>query len=250
MDERDASVSPEMICLTWNLEWKSPKSRAGGLILERIAAIAPDVACYTEVVREMVPEGHHIEADSDYGYPHQGDRRKVILWSRYPWTEIDIVGDDEMPTGRFVAGVTGGIRFVGVCIPWRSAHVASGRRDRRLWEDHLAYCRGLGRVLARFSEEDRPLCVLGDFNQTIPCIRQPGSVAKALADALPEGFVVVTEGLRDAERKPLIDHIAVSRGLPISVTQIVARIADDGTPLSDHAGVVARLGETASIPAS
>jgi hypothetical protein len=37
-------------CLNWNLEWKRPGSRAGRLIQGQIAAIDPDVACYTEVV--------------------------------------------------------------------------------------------------------------------------------------------------------------------------------------------------------
>jgi hypothetical protein len=44
-----------MKCLTWNLEWKTPASKAGRLIVEQVAAIAPDVACYTEVVRTLVP---------------------------------------------------------------------------------------------------------------------------------------------------------------------------------------------------
>jgi hypothetical protein len=33
----------------------------------------------------------------------------------------------------------GPIRFVGVCIPWRDAHVRTGRRDRAPWEDHLRF---------------------------------------------------------------------------------------------------------------
>ena len=37
-----------MKCLTWNLEWKTPASAAGRLILEQVAAIDPDVVCYTE----------------------------------------------------------------------------------------------------------------------------------------------------------------------------------------------------------
>jgi hypothetical protein len=33
----------------------------------------------------------------------------------------------------------GPIRFVGVCIPWRDAHVRTGRRDRAPCEDHLRF---------------------------------------------------------------------------------------------------------------
>ncbi len=104
-----------MTCLTWNLEWKAPASASGEIIRERITELDPDVICFTETITSMVPEAYRIESGADYGYPHDGDRRKVVLWSKNPFTEIDIVGDADMPSGRFVAGVAGGIRFIGVC---------------------------------------------------------------------------------------------------------------------------------------
>lgn len=112
-----------MNCVTWNLEWAPPGTHRGKLIRESIDAERPDVVCYTEVKRDFVPEGHRIEADADYGYPHNGSRRKVIFWSKVPWEEVDVVGDPALPSGRFASGVCGGVRFVGVCIPWRDAHV-------------------------------------------------------------------------------------------------------------------------------
>ena len=230
-----------MKCLTWNLEWKRPTSRAGTLIREQIASVNADTVCYTEVIQTMVPDGYLIESDPDYGYPNKGERRKVILWSNQPWTDVDTTGDGEMPTGRFASGITAGIRFVGVCIPWRDAHVKTGRRDRACWEDHLSYCRGLARVMARYSERPEPICIVGDYNQRIPRVGQPVNVAKALADAMPPGFEIATAGLQDAEGFNLIDHFAVSPGLIISITQIIPRVAKDGTKLSDHVGVAASL---------
>jgi endonuclease/exonuclease/phosphatase family metal-dependent hydrolase len=230
-----------MKCLTWNLEWKTPVSKAGRLIVEQVASMNPDVVCYTEVVRALVPEGHSIESDPDYGYSNEGGRRKVILWSRHPWTDVDTVGDDEMPTGRFASGVTCGVRFVGVCIPWRDAHVNGGRRDRDPWEDHLAYCRGLGRVLAGYADQAMPTCVLGDYNQRIPRVGQPVNVAGALAEAIPGDFRVAIQGMKNCEGADLIDHFAVSPGLSISITRIVPRYTGDGTRLSDHPGVVASI---------
>jgi hypothetical protein len=228
-------------CLTWNLEWKEPRSRAGRLIADCIAEIDPDVACYTEVVRSIVPDGHTIEADPDYGYPNGGDRRKVILWSKYPWTDVDAKGDGEMPSGRFVSGTTGGIRFVGVCIPWRDAHVRTGRRDRKPWDDHVSYCRGLGRFLAVFAGQETPTCVLGDYNQRIPRVSQPLIVASALADAMPVNFRIVTQGIKDSHGMSLIDHLAVSPGIAVNMLQVVPRVSNDGTELSDHVGVAASL---------
>ena len=130
---------------------------------------------------------------------------------------------------------------MGVCIPWRDAHVKSGRRDRTCWEDHLAYCLGLQRVLARYSTERTPICAVGDFNQRIPRVAQPVHVAKALAASIPADFIIATEGLKDAEGADLIDHYVVSPELSILITQIVPRFSQNGTELSDHVGVVASL---------
>lgn len=228
-----------MKCLTWNLEWKTPASVAGRLIREQVAELDSDVVCFTEIVRAMVPEGHCIEADSDYGYPHNGSRRKVILWSKLPWSEVDTVGDKDLPPGRFASGVTGGIRFIGVCIPWKDAHVTSGRRDSASWAEHLSYCAGFQRVLKRYAADKVPICVLGDYNQKIPRVSQRLDVAKALADAIPANFRIATAGMKDPNDKELIDHIAVSPELAISITRIVPRFASDGTELSDHVGVAA-----------
>ncbi len=230
-----------MKCLNWNLEWKTSATKAGRLIQEQVAAIDADTVCYTEAIRTMLPEGHSIESDPDYGYSNVGGRRKVILWSKQPWTDVDTIGDDEMPSGRFVSGVTAGVRFVGVCIPWRDAHVKTGRRDRTCWEDHLAYCRGLECVLARYATDQTPTCVVGDYNQKIPRVGQPVIVAKALANAIPADFVIATEGLKDAEGADLIDHFVGSPDLSISITQIIPRFSQDGTRLSDHVGVAACL---------
>jgi hypothetical protein len=212
-----------------------------GVSKDFAVSLDPDVVCYTELIRDIVPDGHRIEGGEDWGYPHNGTRRKVLLWSRQPWEEFDIVGDPGMPPGRFVSGVTAGVRFVGVCIPWRDAHVNLGRKDRGRWEEHLLYCEGLGRVLRRYAESDLPVCVLGDYNQRIPRFKQPPEVAGALAAALPPGFRVATEGMVDAEGRGLIDHVAGSPGLEISILSVIPRIAGDGTRLSDHVGVAAML---------
>jgi exonuclease III len=231
-----------MKCLNWNLEWKTPATNAGRVIQEQVAKLAPDMVCFTEVNKAMIPEGYVIESDADYGYQNgDGKRRKVALWSKQPWTDVDSTGDGEMPTGRFVSGVTAGIRFIGVCIPWRDAHVNSGRQDKIPWEDHVSYCRGLKRVLARFSQDRLPTCVLGDFNQRIPRVGQPIAVAKALADAISAEFMIATEGLKDAEGRDLIDHFVASPELSISVTEIIPRTSADGIRLSDHVGIVTLL---------
>lgn len=230
-----------MTTLTWNLQWASPGSRRAEALRERIRQVHPDVVCCTEVIQPFAPSCYAIESDPDYGYARTGDRRKVVLWSRTPWLEVDPIGDSGLPSGRFVSGVTQGIRFVGVCIPWRDAHVRTGRRDRAPWQDHVAYCEALGRILKRYGAAQEPLCVIGDYNQRIPRVSQPDAVYRALHGSLAGCVSVATEGLKDAEGKCLIDHVAVSPQLRAQVTQILPRISDAGMRLSDHVGIVARI---------
>jgi len=230
-----------MKCLTWNLEWVTAASRRLKDIRALISDVSADVVCYTEVAQDALPNRFAITSDPDYGYPIKSQRRQVMLWSRLPWTDVDAVGEASMPSGRFVSGVTAGVRFVGICIPWAYAHVSTGRKDRKAWEDHLAYCHALGHVLERYSRLAEPVCVLGDFNQRIPRRSQPKRAYAALRDAIPDTFVITTEGLIDGEGKPLIDHIAVSPGLKPELVEIIPRFSPEGTRLSDHVGISATL---------
>jgi endonuclease/exonuclease/phosphatase family metal-dependent hydrolase len=179
---------------------------------------------------------------SDYGYPPKEGRRKVLLWSRAPWRDVDDLGDPALPGGRFVAGTTdtpvGEVRVLGVCIPWRDAHVRTGRRDRAGWEDHLTYLTHLGPLLRREAAEHTHLVVAGDYNQRIPRRGQPERVADALEQAF-RGLEVVTAGVR-CEGRSLIDHVAVNGGLVARAVETLPR-ADGLGRLSDHDAVVVEL---------
>lgn len=226
-----------------------PESREGGAsgpdpaaadrwrAASRIGREGFDVICLTEGTLGLFPEdGYVIDSDPDYGYRMIDGRRKVLLWSRHPWREVDRVGDPAMPGGRFVSGVTetpvGDVRVVWVCIPWEGAHADTGRKNRAKWEDHLRYLEGLERYLAglRVREDRRaeiagecllcgggsarpgptggstardiPVVVAGDFNQTIPRTRARADAYEALTRAF-EGWDVVTAGLGG------IDHVAL-----------------------------------------
>jgi len=146
-----------------------------------------DVICLTEAFTGNLPDhGDFIEADEDYGYPIKKGRRKVILWTRHKWADIDQLGHPDLPGGRFVAGTLispfGNIRVIGVCIPWAAAHVSTGRRDRVRWEDHTRFLEAIGRYLGQ--RVNTPTLILGDFNQTIPKLRQPIGVYRKLEEHL------------------------------------------------------------------
>jgi endonuclease/exonuclease/phosphatase family metal-dependent hydrolase len=233
-----------VVLLNWNLEWAAPDSPRGKTIRDTITDSAADIVCLTET-QEIFPsgEGHAAFSQTDYGYPIKDDRWKVALWSRHPWDDIDCIGHSDLPPGRFVSGRTetsiGVILVIGVCIPWAQAHVATGRRNRRPWEDHISYVTALGKILA---STHQPAILMGDFNQSLPRRRAPADAERALRQALSPSFSVATWGLCDADGHACIDHICHTRSLKIDALSVIPSISRQGQRLSDHFGVQATLG--------
>ena len=231
--------------LNWNVEWATPRARRTRHILDRIARHAPEVVCLTETHEDLLaPDGHTICSRADAGYGAKPGRRKVMLWSRNPWERLDDLGDDSMPPGRFVAGVTetslGEVTVVGVCIPWFGSRTEArrGRERKDRWKDHGDYLDGLRRVLDGGATQR--VIVMGDFNQVVgEGSRAPEELQEALRDALPSGMVIATPDL-EFEGRRNIDHIALSGDL---VAQSIEAISNmhEGRGLSDHFGVVAEV---------
>ena len=230
---------------TWNVEWATPRSRRTGEILRRIDHHAPDVVCVTETHSMLLSrDGHTICSRPDYGYAIKEERRKVMLWSKEPWKQVDDLGADSMPPGRFVSGVTrtsmGEVTVIGVCIPWFGSRTEARRGlERKMrWEDHEQYLVGLTEVLARAPA--KPLIVMGDFNQIVgPASRARPELQLALQRAFPPGMTIATSALSFQGRMS-IDHIALSDDLALESVDVIGNI-HDGRKLSDHFGVVAAL---------
>ena len=109
--------------VNWNVEWAKLASPRGAEVLRRVYGHVPEVVCLTETHDGLLSQdGHTICSQPDYGYTLKEDRRKVMLWAREPWDQVDDVGIDSMPPGRFVSGVTqtsvGEVTVIGICIPW------------------------------------------------------------------------------------------------------------------------------------
>ena len=224
---------------TWNLEWATPKTKAGPRIKEIIQRLDPDIFVVTEGCADLLPStGHVIDGGTDWGYELRDERhRKVLVWSKYPWSAVDQVGSSDLPPGRFVAGTTqtpqGDVRVIGVCIPWQSAHTNTGHKNRKNWEDHERYLTHLAPLL---TVETTPLVVAGDFNQRIPQGRQP----QRMYDALVETFKGLTVSTVQTDAPALIDHIAHSPNLRAESLTIIPD-TDQLGKLSDHRGAVARF---------
>jgi exonuclease III len=99
--------APTISVVLWNIAWRRLAVSAGRLIRNIIEQHDPDVVCLAEAHTDFLPEEHLIQSRADYGYPLKEGRRKVLLWSRHPWTLVDDLGEERLPPGRFVTGTTG-----------------------------------------------------------------------------------------------------------------------------------------------
>ena len=199
----------------WNSDWATPRSKRGKFFIDKFDS---DIICLAEGYENLLPkDGYLISSHEDYGYKTKNGRRKVILWSKNEWTDIDQLGSTEIPSGRFISGITNGIRIVGLCIPWRFAHVSTGRKDRRPWEDHLSFIQNLS-----FSNEKT--IIIGDFNQNIPRKNQPEIVFSSLKNMI-DRFNLLTTNMD-------LLHIVISNDLK---AESVKKIAAEGN--SDHDGI-------------
>ena len=225
---------------TWNTEWAGPTGPKGKLVKNALAGPGCDVLCVTEGFTGILPDRRNvIKGGQNWGVPVHDDRRKVLLWSKRPWTDVDLVGSEGMPGGRFVRGVTQTpagwpLTVVGVCIPWFDAQWRHGRRDCKRWELHGIWLEEFRQRRSTLPEERT--VVLGDFNQRIPRQWTPEAVHEALRRAF-KGFEIATEGNLEGAPGLAIDHIAhtpdlVSRGISIWPDR-----SADGKHLSDHFGV-------------
>lgn len=225
---------------TWNTQWATNSTDRGMRIASKLETLGADVVVVTEGVRELLPpDGFIVDAGDNWGYGPQPSRRKVIVWSRFPLS-CDAVGDSGAARGRLAVTTaqtpSGPLRIIGVCIPWRDAHVTTGRGDASPWAEHLQYLDQFAGLLARL-DADVPTVIAGDFNQRIPRERQPIRVADRLNEVLA-GWTIHTAGV--LPNGPHIDHIATNQRVALESTHDWAA-ADYLGRLSDHAGVGCRL---------
>ncbi len=230
-----------LVVRNWNTEWAKPGTERHQVIIERLNLNSCDLVCLTETFEASLPAPWNtISSHEDYGYRIRSGRRKVLLAARGAWNQVANYHDHDIPSGRIVSGVTetsiGPLNVVGVCIPWRDAHVRTGRSDRKLWEDHLHFVQGLSLILEA-RDEHLPTIVMGDFNQRIPKGRQPQYTYDALLEALGPGLTVATSGDIASCMKPGVDHLAHSSELRCTHVRAIDNYRPDGSRLSDHFGV-------------
>ena len=243
-EHKQKNGQPSVRIALWNIAWRRPDSPAGKTIRKHITDQDPDIICITEGYEDFLPaSGHTITSDPDYGYPIKAGRRKVMLWSKNPWDHVDSLGHTTLPSGRFVRAITktpiGCLNMIGVCIPWKDAHVKTGRKDRTPWQDHLAYLQGLQGILAEQNSGNTVL--LGDFNQHLPRTKEPKLIHNALLSAIPNNFKVATAGKIEGAPSPAIDHLCHSPALACRHLSVLPQYDESGSRLSDHYGLLIDL---------
>ena len=237
------SATPEVTL--WNVACVNRISSCGAFFRRRFAHAVGDVIAVTGRDADLLPTGGHvITSDADYGYPIRHGRRKALLWSRMPWRDVDVAANSLMPPDRFIAGTTltsvGEVRCFGVCVPWRDAHVRTGRRDRAPWKDHQEFLKHRNPIVAR-RPGGTPSLIVGDFNQRVPRARQPVPTFEALMAMLERGFELVTAGPIEGTSELTIDHLAVTREFALYGLDYLARHDEPGAEMSDLFGLRAQL---------
>ncbi|MDE2903601.1 MAG: endonuclease/exonuclease/phosphatase family protein [Chloroflexota bacterium] len=229
--------------VNWNVQFATPRSWRTPEVLGRVDRHEPEIVCLTETHDELLGQGGYaISSQPDYGYGLQKNRRKVLLWSREPWRQVDDLGIDSLPPGRFVSGVTqtsvGEVAVIGICIPWFGSRTEARRGEERRgrWEDHEDYLARLTEVLE--GVEAKRLIVMGDFNQAIgKGSRAPRGLQQALHEAFGPKLRIVTANLVFQGRKS-IDHVALSADWAVDSVDAISNIHGE-RKLSDHFGVAA-----------
>ncbi len=242
-----------MKILNWNTEFVSPRAKSNKfeLIRATIAACDADVICLTEAYPESVPDGGYVIKSNQSGRvpAETGGARKVLLWSRKQWSDVDLIGSPGLPEGRFASAKTNSAQgiewtFVGMCIPYFGYRVNKkywGDEAMRPWQGAEIYLDGLASVVLPQDRYKRRTILLGDYNLHIPpgkASRQTKAVSQKCA-ATFAGWNIATAGeLNDpALDKRFIDHVALSKDIALKSMRFISRFAEDGTVLSDHNGV-------------
>ena len=230
--------------VNWNVQWATAKSVRLPEILRRINAHTPEIVCLTEADTGLLSESGHVIYSRPDGVYAVKRRRKVLLWSREPWDQVDDLGIGSMPPGRFVSGLTktsmGEVAVIGVCIPWHGSRTrySDDGLKRKAWEDHMQFLALLPELLERMRH--RRLIVMGDFNQQVgQSGYAPGHVRDALKSAMPPWLTIATSALGITGRRA-IDHIALGEDLAAMSLGAISNMHEN-RKLSDHFGVFAEV---------
>ena len=231
--------------VVWNAERKSANGPVGKLVRQRLAGLGPHVCVVTEAESALMPDSGHaitsVPMPEDW---YRDAERKVVVWSREPWTERIELDWPSAHDARIACARTmtplGPLWVCGVCIPWAHSRVRWSDAKRRPWQDHLEFLDLLGPFL-RTLESEGAAIVAGDYNQRRPRKYQPRKAYDSLTATLADPWTVVTAGSVPGIDEQVIDHVAVNGQLVAESVLGFSNRDEDGRRLSDHSGVIVEL---------
>ncbi|WP_406680584.1 endonuclease/exonuclease/phosphatase family protein [Hyphomonas sp. FCG-A18] len=227
--------------INWNIERHGPGSWQAASLTGDIAVLKPDLVCLTEAWKQTLSQldGYSVSAPGAAWSAQDPDERKVLLWSRRSWENVEVAHELDSLGGCLTGLTTIGpdkVRIVGLCIPYQFASPLGQVSKAKQWEMHERFLCKLEPLLSKWSTE-RPMIVLGDFNRRMPRSWGPKK-SYELLERVFERLNIVTTGSLDNVDDRTVDHVAVSSQFnPSQVMGIPAESAD-GRKRSDHFGVM------------
>ncbi len=230
-----------MRIVNWNIERHAPATWQAKSLLAEIAGLGPDVLCLTEAWEGSAADlgGYAISAPGALWSTEDENERKVLLWSKHPWQDVETIDALEV-TGSAITGLTvvgeTRLRVTGLCIPYHFASPIGQEPRARPWSQHERFLEDLAPRIRQWRDEG-PVIVVGDFNQFMPHAWGPKR-SHALMEKTLAGFSFVTTGDIEGVGARAIDHVAIAGNL--EATRVFGRPAasEDGRRRSDHFGVV------------
>lgn len=224
--------------LNWNTQADKNPSDKPPIVRQLIQSLDADIICLTEAHPDYLPDsGYRLDGGLSGWRSDDSGARKVMLWSRVEWQQVDSVGDDNLPPGRFLSAYhpAGDLQVIAVCIPYIAYRYADIQHN---WQGHRLYTDHLTQILKQPRFQQKTL-LMGDFNVPVASASMRGYSRQAhdgVTTALKSNqMIVATRGRTRASGKPVIDHIATTPDLTISSVTVTDH------PRSDHPYVTADL---------
>lgn len=221
--------------LNWNIEGPKLTDHRQLELLQVIQTQAPDLICLTESPVDFLGRCWY-PASADLHFSSKV-LRKVVLFSKTPWSYESTHSDRVMPGGRLVHAITRcgqeELSVFGMCIPWSGSRYPAQKK----WADHAEYIETLQPVVAEL--QSRHTLLVGDFNQRVPSTYVPKKCQAQLRQLLADEFILAT-GMPPLE-VGVIDHVAHSSSLRSVHVEILSPKDSTGRSITDHTGVVVDL---------
>jgi endonuclease/exonuclease/phosphatase family metal-dependent hydrolase len=248
--------------VTWNLQADQQSAPRRKLIRDVLLQLDADILCLTEAFPHNIPADDPqsiLSSELSDWKPEDKGARKVILWSRWGWTQTDTIGSPRLPEGRFIAATTQmpsgqTLNIVGVCIPWHGYRTNSRWNDQRKgrWQGNIDYLNALREDVLSQPHFGQHTIILGDFNLQIPPMGYPSKAHEInpIRQQTFQNYRIPTAELAseqaDFERvieqdKPVVDHIALTPDLQPVALRVFSRFSQDEHPMTDHNGIFMKV---------